>query len=253
MKTEKRNSGCQIRTVTTNRGVRIIAHGTVLSEVLTSPGPTHSVADVLAAAVCGIISPELPLALLGFEGGGILAPLRAMGGRNPIEAIDVSNRSVKIFDKLCRGWCGDVHFHLADAEVWLRKTRRKFGAVVEDISVESNGDVTQPDSIWRTLPKLAFRQLRSDGIAVFNLLNPEDISWKLAISLIVAPFKCAQLIEFEEFENRIVIAGNHRLSARVISMRCRGNLRRIGSRLANRISISNIKGYQENVGIQSRS
>lgn len=215
-------------------------HGTVLSEVLAKPGPTHSVVDVFAAAICGM-APESPLALLGFEGGGMLAPLRAMGGKHRVEAIDISRRSVNVFDKLCRGWCGEVQFHLADAEAWLRTTRRKYGGIVEDISISYNGDIRQPDLVWRILPELAFRQLRSNGLAVFNLLRPEDVSWREAISMIVSPFDCAHLVAFEEFENRIVIAGSHGLSAREVSRRLRTELRRIGSRLGSGISVSSIK------------
>ncbi|MEC9081308.1 MAG: hypothetical protein VYE44_05980, partial [Verrucomicrobiota bacterium] len=62
----------------TGRGARLVQNGSVLSEVLAQPGPTNSVFDALAALV-RLFSPGARVGLLGFAGGGIIAPLRAMG------------------------------------------------------------------------------------------------------------------------------------------------------------------------------
>ena len=72
----------------TRRGARIIDDDVVLSEILARPGPTHSLFDVLAAAVAAF-APGPRFAMLGFAGGGMIAPLRAMGCDIPVRAVDL--------------------------------------------------------------------------------------------------------------------------------------------------------------------
>ncbi|NIP94518.1 MAG: hypothetical protein GWO24_14175, partial [Akkermansiaceae bacterium] len=66
------------------RGACLEQHGCVLSEILEEPGSTHSVFDVLAAAVA-VFSPGRRVAVLGFAGGGMMAPLRKLGGDHEVE------------------------------------------------------------------------------------------------------------------------------------------------------------------------
>ncbi len=70
----------------TKIGLRLSQHGVVLSEMRTSPGPTHSVFDVLAAALA-VLAPNQRIGVLGFAGGGMLAPLRGLGVTGPVEAV----------------------------------------------------------------------------------------------------------------------------------------------------------------------
>ena len=230
----------RVRTVVTGRGVRILQNGVVLSEVLAKPGPTHSVFDVLAAAVC-CHGAGSRLALLGFEGGGILAPLRALGAAHSVDAVDVSDRSCGVFQSLCGRWCGEVEFHHQDAEVWLRGTRSRFDAIIEDISVAAGRRVLQPDMVWNTLPGLVRTRLRPSGVAVFNLLKPEVTSLKTAVRHIADQFSAAYLVEFNDFENRILVVGANLGSARAASRRIRSLLATLGSRLASWISIRTLE------------
>ena len=231
----------RVRTVVTGRGVRILQNGVVLSEVLAKPGPTHSVFDVLAAAVC-CHSNGSRLALLGFEGGGILGPLRALGSVHSIAAVDVSDRSYGVFQRLCGSWCGRVEFHHRDAEAWLRGTRSRFDAIIEDISLAAGRRVFQPDMVWHTLPRLVRARLRPSGIAVFNLLKPEVTSLKSVVREIACHFSGAYMIEFDDFENRILVAGVNRGATRSASHRIRTLLAILGSRLASRISVGTVGG-----------
>jgi hypothetical protein len=57
-----------VRIERTRRGARMIEGDVVLSEILARPGPTHSLFDLLAAAVTAL-SPGPRLAVLGFAGG----------------------------------------------------------------------------------------------------------------------------------------------------------------------------------------
>ena len=61
-----------MKIVRTRRGARIVDDDVVLSEILAKPGPTHSLFDLLAAAVA-TLAPGPRFAMLGFAGGGIVA------------------------------------------------------------------------------------------------------------------------------------------------------------------------------------
>ena len=45
----------------TEHGLRMSQHGVVITELRTSPGPTHSVADVLAAVAPATVRRSIPL------------------------------------------------------------------------------------------------------------------------------------------------------------------------------------------------
>lgn len=225
-----------IRTYPTKRGVRILQHGIVLSEVLRSPGPTHSVVDVMAAAI-EVLSPGLQVALLGFSGGGLIGPLRALGARHRVTALDLDDHGFAAFEKLCRRWAGQVRWHQAEAGSWLRVTRRRYDCVAVDLSIEQDGDVAIPDLVWNELPSLVRRRLKPRGLALFNLLRPANLSWKEGLARVIGPYSSAWVVTFEEFENRIVLAGRKDGTARSISREIRTRLRELGSKQADRITV----------------
>ena len=62
----------------TKQGARLVQNGSVLSEVLSEPGPTQSVFDILAAAI--MLNNKNRVGILGFAAGGLIGPLRSMNG-----------------------------------------------------------------------------------------------------------------------------------------------------------------------------
>ena len=115
----------------TKRGARIRDDDVVLSEMLAEPGATHSLFDVLAAAVA-VLARGPRIAMLGFAGGGMVAPLRAMGCDHPLHCVDLSAEAEPIFRELSSVWAGDVVLDIEDAEAWLLKRRGKFDVIIED-------------------------------------------------------------------------------------------------------------------------
>lgn len=233
----KSRGGAQgYRLIQTRSGVRMVQHGTVLSEIRTSPGPTHSVADVIAAAVqataCG---PRV--AMLGFAGGGMLAPLRAMGGDHTLAAVDLDDSGWWLFRRLCSGWAGEVSFDRAEACTWLRGGRCRYDAIIEDLSVARNSDVFKPVVTWSQLPPLLYSRLNEGGVAIFNLLRPTESSWERGVARLLREGCAASVVEFTDYENRLLISGTELPPARKLGLLLRKHLRRIHSRLASRITI----------------
>jgi spermidine synthase len=203
----------------THRGWRISQHGTVLSEVLRQPGPTHSVFDVLAAA-CLTVAPVRDIALLGFGGGSVVAALRALGCTARIHAVDLDPTGWTLLQQADASWLQPFTWHQGDAITWLQSAGC-FDVVVDDLSIPRDGDVVKPDATWDTLPALVADRLRSEGLAIFNLLRSARLGWTRGIEQIGARFRNGVMIHLDAFENRILVAQNDRPIAASSALRPR--------------------------------
>lgn len=224
------------RVVRTRRGVRLVQHGLVLSEIVTEPGPTDSLFDVLAATIAAL-APGPRAAILGFAGGGLVAPLRAMGYGHPLDAVDLTLEGHEIFRAHAGPWAGRVHVVEDDALRWLRRGRRLYDAILEDLSVRTGGDVVKPGASLEPIPRLLPRRLRAKGIAVTNLLPVPGLTWQAATDLVTAPWPHAIAIHLEDYENRIVVACREALDARAVSRSLRRHLRALGSDQADALAV----------------
>ena len=229
----------RMRVKPTRHGLRFSQHGVVISELRVRPGPTHSVFDVLAALLV-VLRPGGRAGLLGFAGGGMLAPLSALEYRGPLHAVDLDRASYDAFCQHCPHWRARVQWTQADAGDWLRRQRGHFDLLLDDLSVPHEGDVVKPDLCWTELPGLIRRRLRPGGAAVFNLLPPAPGGWAAAGARIQRCFATARMIHLDQFENRILVAGELLPSARELSVALRGSLRQIGSRQAGRLRVRSL-------------
>jgi hypothetical protein len=219
----------------TARGVRLVHAGHVISEVLSAPGPTHSVFDVLAA--CLFLGNPKRCAILGFAGGGLLAPLCELGMRQPVDAVDLSDEGFSVYEKYVQPWSMPVRFHHADAASWLRHQKAPYDAILEDLSIQGEGDVLKPEVSFKTLPSLMARHLRSSGVAVFNMFPAEGFSEKAVSRMISSPFALTHVVEMAGYQNKALVAGRHLPSARAFSRDLRAALTWMGSHLAKKVKI----------------
>lgn len=229
-------SRSQLLSRRTPNGFRLSQHGVVVSELRTRPGPTHSVFDVLSASI-RVLKPSGHLGLLGFAGGGMMAPLRALSVTAPVHAVDLDRTGYDLFHEHCRSWAGGLCWNHGDAVAWLRQQRRPFDLLVEDLSIPESGDVTKPQVSWEILPPLIRRKLVPDGIAIFNLLPPANGRWSGEVARIASGFPCSLVIHFEEFENRILVGARFLPAARQFAARLRSALICIGSRQVGKIHV----------------
>ncbi len=225
----------------TRQGARLVQNGSVLSEILAQPGATDSVFDVLAASV-RVFSPGDRVGILGFAGGGIIAPLRAMGGRHRLSGVDFDRAGYELFCDMSSEWQGDVQFTQTDAVEWLRAQHCKFDLLLEDLSVGRDGDVFKPDVSIDTLPQLIHSKLKPGGIAVFNLLPADDRTWTGMTAKVRAPFGFGVQVLFESYYNRVLVLGNEALlPAREVSRLLRSELDGVDSEMAVDISVRSLR------------
>jgi spermidine synthase len=225
-----------VRVVRTPRGARIEQDDVILSEILSAPGPTHGLFDVLAACVAAL-APGPRFAMLGFAGGGMLGPLRAMGFPHPVDAVDLSRAGVSLFQSLSRAWAGTVRLSLADAARWLPAGNAPYDVIVEDLSTPGPSGVVKPAASFGEIPALLRARLAPGGVAVTNVLPLPGTRWDSLERRVAAPHARALVIHLEEYENRFVLAGDALPGAAEASRAVRAALRRIGSSQAGKVAV----------------
>ncbi|HJO09152.1 MAG TPA: hypothetical protein QGH16_04830 [Verrucomicrobiota bacterium] len=225
----------------THRGARLVQNGSVLSEVLAQPGPTDSVFDVLAASI-RVFSQGHHVGLLGFAGGGLIAPLRAMGGEQRLCGVDLDCTGHELFCNLSEDWKGEVQFSQSDAVEWLRLQQGRFDLLLEDLSIGRDGDVFKPEVSIGTLPRLIQSKLKPGGVAVFNLLPPDDRTWGEMMAKVCEPFGFGVQISFESYYNRVLALTNETMpTTREVSRLFRGELAGISSEMEVDINVRSLR------------
>jgi len=228
-----------MRVTRTKHGLRLSQHGVVISELRLTPGPTHSVFDVLAALIMSL-RPAGRVGVLGFAGGGMLAPLQGLGIKSPLATVDLDQASYDLFCKHCPHWMPGVEWERGDAVQWLRRQTGKFALLMDDLSVPQNGDVVKPDICWQVMPELMRRRLELNGVAIFNLMSPPEDRWSAGLATITRGFRTARIIHLDDFENRILIAGKELPAAQILGKQLRKTLRQLRSRQANRVHVRSL-------------
>lgn len=228
-----------MKLIRTRNGARLVEAGTVVSEILRAPGPSHTLFDVLAAAAAAL-TPGPRVLLLGFAGGGIVAPLRAMGFDGELEAVDLSLDGARIFRELSAAWAGEVRVHPAEASAWIGNDLRRWDLVVEDLFLDGPSGMAKPDVCRAQLPRLLARRLGPRSVAVVNVLPVPGLAFRELVQPLVAPYPRRLVVHLDEYENKLVLGGRALAGARAVSHALRGALRGIGSKQARRISVESI-------------
>lgn len=215
------------------RGARIVDGDDVISEIRAQPGPTHTLFDVLAACIAGLA--EGPrIAVLGFAGGGIVAPLRAMQCNAELQCVDLSLAGEKIFRKLSAKWAGKVRVDRQDASRWLRRKRTPFDCILEDLSLPATAERegVKPDISLHVIPPMMAESLTPDGVVIINMLPMPGMTWNDLMIPFTHSFRRVCVIHFEGYVNRVVVAGKRLATASEVSRRIRAELHSIESAMA---------------------
>jgi hypothetical protein len=196
--------------------------------------------DVLAASVA-VVGKGPRVAVLGFAGGGLVAPLRAMGFNGTLDVVDLDDAGERIFRRLSSAWRGPVRFELGEASDWLRRRRGRYDSIVDDLSVGGPDGVTKPDVSYETLPRLARGRLRPGGAAIINLLPVRGKTWAELIQAAGHPYRQRRLVTFRDYENRVLVGSRTLPEARELSVALREALGSIRSRISRGISVRTIR------------
>jgi len=147
-----------------------------------------------------------------------------------------------LFRELSGDWKGRIEFTCAEAGGWLRGRRGLYDLILEDLSEpHPEFGACKPWASFDELPRIIEKKLRPAGVAVFNLLPWPGASWTAVLAKVARPWPEARLVEFHDYENRLLLASRRLESATAISRTIRSSLRELGSSLHNRLRVKNLK------------
>lgn len=210
----------RVRVQTSRFGRELIVDETFAS--LHRPGEiaTRSVWDAIAAPLLALPpARRRRVLLLGLGGGSVARIVRALAPEAEIVGVELDREVVA---------AARAHFGLgalrlevivADALDVLRRERRRFDLVVEDVFVGHGDAVHKPD--WLPTPghDLAARLLRPGGLLISNTLD-EARSVRAHLRTRFPGLLC---VEVEGYENRVFVAGPGSLDARTLRAAVRKN------------------------------
>ena len=124
----------------------------------------------------------------------------------------------------------------------MEKRRRAYDLVLEDLS-EPHPELgaCKPWASFEELPEIIHGKLRPDGVALFNLLPWPDTSWKAILSRVSGPWSEASIIEFSDYENRLLLAGSSLESSASLSRKIGKALGSINSTLRGGYRLRTLK------------
>lgn len=177
------------------------------------PGVAHtgSVWDAIGAPVL-LLPParRRSFLILGLGGGSVARQLRRLAPDAHIVAVELDPDVVAVareafdLDRL------DLEVITDDALAVLRREGRRFDAIFEDVFIGRGDDVHKPDWIPDPGHVLAARRLARGGVLVSNTLDEAPA----VARALGARFRSVTRIEVEEFDNRVLVAGDAPFDAR---------------------------------------
>jgi len=195
------------------RGRALRINGTFASWYEPGRSNTGSVWDALAAPVL-MLPParRRSVLILGLGGGSAARIVRALAPRAEIVGVEFDREVLR---------AAHEHFDLdqigvrvveADARDYLRRVRRQFDVVIEDVFVGNARSIRKPD--WLPTPGLghAARRVARGGILVSNTID-ESASVTEAMRRL---YPATLGIDLEDYDNRIVVGGPAVISGRLL-------------------------------------
>lgn len=213
-------------------GLQLRVNGTLASFRRPGRDVTGPVWWALAAPV--VLLPRRArrrILLLGLGAGSVAGVLRVLDPRAEIVGVELDRRVLRLarrhfgLDRL------GVEVVVDDVFRYLRRERRRFDLVVEDVFVGTLRTVHKPPRLLEDAYPLIGRRLRREGLVVSNTIHESP-----AVVRAMRPFgKRVVSLDVKRHWNRIVVGGRAVPSAREI----RGRLSRKGllARMLRHVSV----------------
>jgi spermidine synthase len=181
-----------------------------------SDGPaTGCVWDAIAAPALLLTRPRSQVLVLGLGGGSAARIVRALIPDSEVVGVeidaDVIAAARRHFDLDSLG----VEVCVEDALSFLRRDRRRYDLILEDVFIGHGDAVHKPDWIPHPAHDLARKRLRAGGILVSNTIDEA----RLVASSLSTSFRSVLRIDVEDYDNRVFAASDAPLDARTLRAR----------------------------------
>jgi spermidine synthase len=223
------------------RGRALRVDGSLASWYAPGSAITGSVWDALAAPLLALPpSRRRSVLILGLGGGSAARVVRALAPAAQIVGVERDQRVLRA----ARRWFDlddlGVRVVEADALLYLRRAKRRFDAVLEDVFVGRGRAVHKP--AWLPAPglELAARRLARGGVLASNGLDEFDSVAREMRRLFPATLR----IGVEGYDNRIAVGSTRQLDARRLrsSVAADATLAPTAARLSFRTGARRLRG-----------
>jgi spermidine synthase len=177
---------------------------------------THCVWDAIAAPILWL-SPKRRrrILILGLGGGSVARLARALAPDAEIVGVEFDPEVVRLAREYLELDSLDVRVVVADAFSWLKTSRGRFDAILEDIFIGHGDDVHKPDWIPEPGHRLARARLARGGVFVSNTLDEHvEVAREMR-----SVFPALVTIETEDYDNRVLVAGSEGLTGLALRRR----------------------------------
>ena len=171
---------------------------------------TGLVWDMLAAsALLGEREEPRSVLMLGLAGGTSLRTLRHLLPSCRFTAIDIDKEIVRLARRHMALDATGVEVVIGDAYAWLRKNRRTFDVVIDDIYLAGRTDVFRPQAMDRRLLDNLRRCVASGGVLAVNLVTGPGHRSTQSVTrrLLRNHFPEVRSITSPEAMNEVLVAG----------------------------------------------
>jgi len=185
---------------------------------------TGLVWDMLAAsALLGKRDEPRSVLMLGLAGGTTLRILRHLLPAGRFTAIDIDGEIVRLARRHMALDATGVEVVIGDAYAWLRKNRRTFDVVIDDIYLAGRTDVFRPQAMDRRLLENLRRCVAPGGVLAVNLVTgPGHRAAQSATRRVLrAAFEEVRSVTSPAAMNEVLVAGEAVASVR--RLRARGD------------------------------
>jgi spermidine synthase len=200
-------------------GVVLRIHGTRASALRPGRISAGPVWDALAMSALALPSPPRAVAMLGLGGGSAARVLRALAPGAHIVGIERDAHVIEAARQVLGLDDLDLEVVTGDALEWLRRERRRFDIVIEDLFVGPLRTVRKPDWLPEPGLGLARRRLRPGGLIASNTIHETPAMRRALLRL----FPAVLSLDVAEHHNQILIAGERLPAPRALRTAARAH------------------------------
>ncbi len=172
---------------------------------------TGSVWDAIACGILAVSSKRRRrVLLLGLGGGSAARIVRALAPEAVIVGVELSADVVRLAQEHLDLDALGLDVRVGDAREVVRSERARYDAIFEDVFVGSGRNAYKPEGLPHPLLEEAKALLRPGGVIVSNALDEAGAVRRAMTDL----FSNVVEIGLKEFDNRIYVGSDARLTAR---------------------------------------
>lgn len=163
-----------------------------------------------AAALLFPAGKPATILMLGVAGGTALRTLHHLLPEASLTGIDLDTELIALAEKEMRLGETGAEIVIADAYVWMKKNKRRFDVILDDLYLAGDEDVFRADTCDGDWLGLLKRSLAPGGILALNLVTGPGHRAKQSATRknIAARFPRVRSLSTEESLNEILVAGD---------------------------------------------